>query len=623
MTHDEILTQLYDRTLVGDKPAVVELTETRPRDGLEPEAMLFDALIPALEEVGARFERGDFFVPEMLIAGRAMSGALEILRPLLADTGAETVGTFLMGTVKGDVHDIGKNLVDIMLEGAGFKVVDLGVQVAPETFVEAIQEHKPDVVGFSAFLTTTMPMFKVNIEAIEKAGLRDDVIIMVGGAPVTQEYADAVGADGYAADAAGATKRAKELLAERARWRLASPESERAMHTILRSPSKEVVIGPDQPFCIIGERINPTGRKAFAEQLRGGDLSQVVVDVEEQVAGGRPRARREHGRAARPTRPTCSPAPSGSSRSTPTCRSASTRPWSRRSRPGSPPTRARRSSTPSPARRTGSSACCRSSRSTARRSSASSTTRPASRQTAQERLEVCKRLVDVVHGRYEIPLEDMVIDPLAMTVGADPQAVVITLETIRRDPRRVRAEHDARRLERLVRAARAGTRSTPRFLAVASYAGLTSAIMDARTAQTVDACRAADLLLGRDEWGDELDRGSPAGAGCGDGVTLCRGPVDDAPKPRPGARPGSPCASSPPAPSVRVPPGRDRLRRRLLERHRDRLDLRRPRHVQEVPRPDRGRRRPCLAARRARVHARGARRRLAARLPRAGRRRIS
>jgi methylmalonyl-CoA mutase cobalamin-binding domain/chain len=214
MTHEEILTQLYDRTLVGDKPAVVELTETGLATGLEPTAMLFDALIPALEEVGARFERGDFFVPEMLIAGRAMSGALEILRPLLADTGAETIGTFLMGTVKGDVHDIGKNLVDIMLEGAGFKVVDLGVQVPPDAFIEAIREHKPEVVGFSAFLTTTMPMFKVNIEAIEKAGLRDNVIIMVGGAPVTQEYADAVGADGYAADAAGATKLAKDLIAK-------------------------------------------------------------------------------------------------------------------------------------------------------------------------------------------------------------------------------------------------------------------------------------------------------------------------------------------------------------------------------------------------------------------------
>jgi len=215
MNHDEILTQLYDRTLVGDKPAVVELTERGLEEGLGPETMLFDALIPALEEVGARFERGDFFVPEMLIAGRAMTGALDLLRPLLADTGVETVGTFLMGTVKGDVHDIGKNLVDIMLEGAGFKVIDLGVQVAPETFVEKIVEHKPDIVGFSAFLTTTMPMFKANINALEKAGLRDDVIVLVGGAPVTQEYADAVGADGYAADASGATKLAKDLLSKR------------------------------------------------------------------------------------------------------------------------------------------------------------------------------------------------------------------------------------------------------------------------------------------------------------------------------------------------------------------------------------------------------------------------
>src|SRR5207253_1932273 len=171
--------------------------------------------IPSLEEVGARFERGDFFVPEMLIAARAMQGALDILRPLLAETGARQVGTYVMGTVKGDVHDIGKNLVNIMLEGAGFEVIDLGVQVAPEKFVEKIQEHKPDIVGFSAFLTTTMPMFKANLNALEKAGLRDQVIVMVGGAPVTQEYADVVGADGYAADASTAVVRAKELLRRR------------------------------------------------------------------------------------------------------------------------------------------------------------------------------------------------------------------------------------------------------------------------------------------------------------------------------------------------------------------------------------------------------------------------
>ena len=215
MTGEEILKALYDETLVGNKHRVLELTDEALAVGLTPESILFDALIPSLEEVGARFERGDFFVPEMLIAGKAMSGALDVLRPLLAETGVETVGTFLMGTVKGDVHDIGKNLVNIMLEGAGFHVIDLGVQVPPEKFVAAIEEHKPDVVGFSAFLTTTMPMFKANINALVKAGLRDQVIVMVGGAPVTQEYADAVGADGYAADASTAVRRAKELIARK------------------------------------------------------------------------------------------------------------------------------------------------------------------------------------------------------------------------------------------------------------------------------------------------------------------------------------------------------------------------------------------------------------------------
>jgi 5-methyltetrahydrofolate--homocysteine methyltransferase len=215
MTPDEILQALYDETLVGNAPAVLELTNQGLSLGMGPETMLFDALIPSLEEVGARFERGDFFVPEMLIAGRAMAGSMEVLRPLLAETGAQTVGTFVMGTVKGDVHDIGKNLVNIMLEGAGFNVIDLGVQVAPEKFVEAIVEHKPDIVGFSAFLTTTMPMFKANMNALQKAGLRDDVIVMVGGAPVTPEYADAVGADGYAADASATVKKAKELISKR------------------------------------------------------------------------------------------------------------------------------------------------------------------------------------------------------------------------------------------------------------------------------------------------------------------------------------------------------------------------------------------------------------------------
>ncbi len=215
MTTEELLTELYDKTLTGNGPAVLDLTRTGLSAGLGPETLLYEALIPALEEVGARFERGDFFVPEMLIAGKAMAGALEILRPLLAETGAETIGTVVMGTVKGDVHDIGKNLVNIMFEGAGFQVIDLGVQVSPEKFVDAVRAHKPDIVGFSAFLTTTMPMFKANINALTKAGLREQVIVMVGGAPVTQEYADVVGADGYAADASAAVVKAKELIRRR------------------------------------------------------------------------------------------------------------------------------------------------------------------------------------------------------------------------------------------------------------------------------------------------------------------------------------------------------------------------------------------------------------------------
>jgi 5-methyltetrahydrofolate--homocysteine methyltransferase len=215
MTREELLAGLYDKTLTGNRPEVLDLTNAGLAMGIGPEDLLYEALIPALEEVGARFERGDFFVPEMLIAGKAMAGALDILRPLLAETGAEAIGTIVMGTVKGDVHDIGKNLVNIMFEGAGFQVIDLGVQVAPEKFVAAVQEHRPDIVGFSAFLTTTMPMFKANINALNKAGLRDKVIVMVGGAPVTQEYADVVGADGYAADASAAVVKAKELLAGR------------------------------------------------------------------------------------------------------------------------------------------------------------------------------------------------------------------------------------------------------------------------------------------------------------------------------------------------------------------------------------------------------------------------
>src|SRR5437763_1982681 len=186
------------RLLAGTLPRLTPRTITDPRT-LE-------------KQVGRRFEKGDFFVPEMLIAARAMQGALVILRPLIAETGAKPIGKYVIGTVKGDIHDIGKNLVIIMLEGAGFEVVDLGVNCPPEKFVEAVRTNEPHIVGFSAFLTTTMPMFKVNIQALEKAGLRDKVTVMVGGAPVTEEYAKLAGADHYAPDASFATRMAKQIV---------------------------------------------------------------------------------------------------------------------------------------------------------------------------------------------------------------------------------------------------------------------------------------------------------------------------------------------------------------------------------------------------------------------------
>ena len=209
---DEILDGLYDHTIDGEKAPVVALTNEGLELGLGPLEILFDALIPALEEVGRLFEKGEFFVPEMLVAAQAMQGAMKILRPLIAQTDAKPVGKFVMGTVKGDIHDIGKNLCNVMLEGAGFEVFDLGVNVQEQDFVDAVMEIKPDAVGMSAFLTTTMPMFIPTIQALADAGLRDDVLVFVGGAPVTQEYCDHVGADGYAPNASVLVRVLKEKM---------------------------------------------------------------------------------------------------------------------------------------------------------------------------------------------------------------------------------------------------------------------------------------------------------------------------------------------------------------------------------------------------------------------------
>ncbi len=212
MTIDEILDALYDAVVKGDAETSVAMTEAALETNTEPLTVLFDSMLPALEEGGEMFESGQIFLPEMLIAGRAMSAGMEVLRPHLADQSAATSGTFVMGTVAGDIHDIGKNLCNVMLEGGGFEVIDLGVNVPASEFVRAIAEHQPDAVGISAFLTTTMPELVTTIDAIVEAGLRDGVKIMVGGAPVNQTYADDIGADGYAPNAAAAVRTVKALL---------------------------------------------------------------------------------------------------------------------------------------------------------------------------------------------------------------------------------------------------------------------------------------------------------------------------------------------------------------------------------------------------------------------------
>ncbi len=207
------LTQIYQKTIAGDVSAVKELVERALNEGASASEIVSTCLIPAMSEVGARFESHEFYVPEMLIAARAMKTGLGVLKPLLVEGELETTGRAVMGTVKGDLHDIGKNLVSMMLEGAGFEVTDLGVDVSPERFVVAVREQRPDVVGMSALLTTTMPGIVSTIRALVEAGLRDTVKIMVGGAPLTEGYAEQIGADGYAPDAASAVRKAKQLLA--------------------------------------------------------------------------------------------------------------------------------------------------------------------------------------------------------------------------------------------------------------------------------------------------------------------------------------------------------------------------------------------------------------------------
>lgn len=205
------LEQLHEAILNGDAKRAVAVTEQALAEHADPVELVTKYMIPAMDEVGRRFECEEYFVPELLLSARAMKGSLALLRPLLAARGAEPVGRVVIGTVKGDLHDIGKNLVASMLEGGGFEVIDLGADVSPQKFIEAVQSSGANLVCLSALLTVTMGSMKTTIEALKQAGMRERVKVLVGGAPVTQQYADEIGADGYGVNASEAVALARQM----------------------------------------------------------------------------------------------------------------------------------------------------------------------------------------------------------------------------------------------------------------------------------------------------------------------------------------------------------------------------------------------------------------------------
>jgi 5-methyltetrahydrofolate--homocysteine methyltransferase len=206
------LSDLRTAILTGNAKSALTAAREALGRGAHPVELVSEAISPAMDEAGRRFEAGDFFVPELLIAARATKGVFDLIRPLLAETGAEPAGRVVLGTVQGDLHDIGKNLVATMLEGGGFEVIDLGVDVPTQKFVAAVADQQPTILALSALLTTTMPGMKTTLEALRGAGLRERVRVMVGGAPVTQAFADAIGADGYRPNAASVVELARQLL---------------------------------------------------------------------------------------------------------------------------------------------------------------------------------------------------------------------------------------------------------------------------------------------------------------------------------------------------------------------------------------------------------------------------
>ncbi len=215
LNDEELVQQMFDDLYDGLKEEIEEAVNILLERGWEPYRILTEALVGGMTIVGADFRDGILFVPEVLLAAGAMKGGMSILKPLLAETGAPRMGSMVIGTVKGDIHDIGKNLVSMMMEGAGFEVVDLGINNAVESYLEALEEHKPDILGMSALLTTTMPYMKVVIDSLVEQGLREDYIVLVGGAPLNEEFGKAIGADAYCRDAAVAVETAKEWVARK------------------------------------------------------------------------------------------------------------------------------------------------------------------------------------------------------------------------------------------------------------------------------------------------------------------------------------------------------------------------------------------------------------------------
>ena len=209
---EELFEKMAEVLIAGKEAEVKNLTQEAIDKGASARDILDKGLLAGMDVVGQRFKAGDMFIPEVLLCARCMHGAMDILNPLLSEGDAAGVGTYLIGTVEGDLHDIGKNLVSMMLQGAGFKVIDLGTNITAQQFVDAVKEHQPDILGMSALLTTTMPRMEETIQALKEAGIRDQVKIMAGGAPVTQDFVEKIGGDAYGANAASATDKAKELV---------------------------------------------------------------------------------------------------------------------------------------------------------------------------------------------------------------------------------------------------------------------------------------------------------------------------------------------------------------------------------------------------------------------------